>query len=299
MVPSLDNVAALRSKHCFPMSEHHVPDECFSEPAAVNPALQKLLSGRNDLLNAIPSVPTILQSLLAELGQEPEDVNLLRVADLIGRDKSLAAQCLRKANSALFGRGRPTDSLRGAVRTLGIAHTREVAVSATMMRLGSAQTTLDPVVFWEHSLRCAIVSCKLARTVGFGDPEKAYLAGLLHDLGYVVNLILLPQQTKAAIEKGIMKTGVFMGESEYEDFGFTHTTATSAGFRIAAAGLWWQRMTSTRSLEKFQRRARTSPLWQRPCGRGMEDRGQTLSSGQTNEVGGFRKGLRPLLRGNS
>jgi putative nucleotidyltransferase with HDIG domain len=221
MVPSLDNVAALRSTHCLPMSEHHVPDECFSEPAAVNPALQKLLSGRDDLLNAIPSVPTILQSLLAELGQEPEDVNLLRVADLIGRDKSLAAQCLRKANSALFGRGRPTDSLRGAVRTLGIAHTREVAVSATMMRLGSAQTTLDPVVFWEHSLGCAIVSRKLARTVGFGDPEKAYLAGLLHDLGYVVNLILLPQQTKAAIEKG-MKTGVFMGESEYEDFGFTH-----------------------------------------------------------------------------
>jgi putative nucleotidyltransferase with HDIG domain len=203
------------------MTEHHVPDECFSEPASHNSSLQKVLAGRDDLLNSIPTVPTILQSLLAELGQEPENVNLLRVADLIGRDESLAAQCLRKANSALYGRSKPTDSLRGAVRTLGIAHTREIAVSATMMRIGAAQRAIDPLVFWEHSLGTAIVSRKLARSVGFDDPEKAYLAGLLHDLGYIVNLILLPQQTKAAFEKG-MKTGVFMGESEYEDFGFTH-----------------------------------------------------------------------------
>jgi putative nucleotidyltransferase with HDIG domain len=203
------------------MSEHHVPDQCFSEPASTNPALQKVLSGRDDLLDSIPSVPAILQSLLAELAQEPENVNLLRVADLIGRDKSLAAQCLRKANSALFGRNKPTDSLRGAVRTLGIAHTREVAVSATMMRIGSAQKTLDPVVFWEHSLGCAILSRKLARSVGFDDAEKAYLAGLLHDLGYVVNLVLLPQQTKAAIEQ-CAQTGLFLGDSEYEAFGFTH-----------------------------------------------------------------------------
>ena len=77
------------------------------------------------------------------------------------------------------------------------------------------------VVFWEHSLGCAILSRELARSVGFEDSDKAYLAGLLHDLGYVVNLVLLPQQTKAAYDKGLL-TGVFMGESEYEALGFTH-----------------------------------------------------------------------------
>ena len=70
--------------------------------------------------NSIPIIPAILQSLLAELNQPPEQVNMLRVADLVGRDESLAAQCLRMANSPLFGRGTPTVSMRGAVRTFGI-----------------------------------------------------------------------------------------------------------------------------------------------------------------------------------
>jgi HD-like signal output (HDOD) protein len=146
---------------------------------------------------------------------------MLRVADLVGRDESLAAQCLRMANSPLFGRGTPTTSMRGAVRTLGIAHTRDIAVTSSMMRIGSAQRAVDPLVFWEHSLGCAIMSRKLARCVGFDDPENAYLAGLLHDLGCVVNLVLFPVKTKSALEKG-MQAGAFLGESEYEALGFTH-----------------------------------------------------------------------------
>lgn len=200
---------------------HPFAEEHFSEPASANLALKKALEGRSDLLNSIPSIPAILQTLLAELAQPAEQVNLLAVAELIGRDKSLAAQCLRMANSPLFGRGKATDSIRGAVRTLGIAHTQDIAISCTMMQIGAAQKIVDPVVFWEHSLGCAILSRKLARSVRFADPEKAYLAGLLHDLGYVVNLVLLPQLTKAAVEKAV-KEGVFVGEIEYCDLGFTH-----------------------------------------------------------------------------
>lgn len=203
------------------MDERSVSFERFSEPAAANIALREAVKGRDALLDSIPSIPAVLQTLLAELAQPPEEVNLLAVADLIGRDKSLAAQCLRMANSPLFGRGKPTDSLRGAVRTLGIGHTRDIAISCSMMQIGGAQHVLDPVVFWEHSLGCAILSRKLARSVGFNDPEKAYLAGLLHDLGYVVNLILMPERAKAAAARASAE-GIFVGEVEFESLGFTH-----------------------------------------------------------------------------
>lgn len=135
----------------------------LSQPASQNAILQKAFEGRHDLLKSIPSVPAILQSLLAEVSQAPEKVDLNRVAELIARDKSIAAQCLRLANSPLFGRGNRTDSVRGAVRTLGIAHIRDIAFSTMMMQVSGAQKGLDPVVFWEHSLGCAIVSRKLAR----------------------------------------------------------------------------------------------------------------------------------------
>jgi len=196
-------------------------NEHFSLPAAVNPALLRALSSKDHLLASIPSIPAVLQKLLDELNQPPDTVNLMRVAEIIGRDEALAAQCLRMANSALFSRGPATDSIRGAVRTLGIARTREIAVSCGVMRIIGSAKALDPLVFWQHSLACAIVSRKLARSAGFGDPEKAYLGGLLHDIGYIVNLVLFPEQTRATIEKA-QQEGRFMGEVEYSEFGFTH-----------------------------------------------------------------------------
>ena len=203
------------------MTQSENPQANLSQPAAQNAALQKALSERQDLLNSIPSIPTIVQSLIGEVSQAPEKVDLHRVADLISRDKSIAAQCLRLANSPLMGRGARTDSVRGAVRTLGISHIRDIAFSTMMMQVSGAQRGMDPVVFWEHSLGCAIVSRKLARAVGFDDPEKAYLAGLLHDLGYIVNMVLFPQQEKAALENAL-QTHEFLGSVEYEKLGYTH-----------------------------------------------------------------------------
>jgi putative nucleotidyltransferase with HDIG domain len=180
------------------------------------------LNGRDDLLASIPSIPLVLQSLLEEINQPPDQVNLLRVAEIIGRDESLAAQCLRMANSALFSRGPALDSLRGAVRTLGIARIHDIAMSCGVMRIvQSSVKTMDPVIFWQHSMACAIIARKLARSVGFGDPEKAYLAGLLHDIGYVVNLVVFPEQTKRALERA-EREGLFMGDVELSDLGFTH-----------------------------------------------------------------------------
>jgi putative nucleotidyltransferase with HDIG domain len=62
---------------------------------------------------------------------------------------------------------------------------------------------------------------KLARSVGFEDPEKAYLAGLMHDIGFIVNLVVFPEQTRAAMEKA-QGEAVFMGKVEHSDLGFTH-----------------------------------------------------------------------------
>jgi len=218
MQPNLDSSQTRKD----PSKGSVFEDHHFSEPAASNLALQRAFSGRDDLLASIPSIPSVLQSLLEELDQPADNVNLLRVAEIIGRDEALAAQCLRMANSALYSRGPGTDSLRGAVRTLGTARTRDIAVSCGLMRIvPGSKGAVDPLIFWRHSLACAIVARKLARSVGFGDPDKAYLAGLLHDIGYIVNLVVLPRETEAAMARA-QREGLFAGEVEYSDLGFTH-----------------------------------------------------------------------------
>lgn len=193
----------------------------INAPGGSNDALQKFVRGREHLLDSIPSIPAILPSLVRELELPAEKVDLLRVADLISRDKSLTAQCIRMANSALFSRSINTDSVRGAIRTLGISHIYDIVNACVIVGIGTSQRTLDPVIFWQHSLGCAILSRKLARSVGFENPEKAYLAGLLHDIGYIVNIVLAPGQMKSALEVG-SREQIFLGQVERSTLGFTH-----------------------------------------------------------------------------
>src|SRR6266516_2666775 len=94
----------------FPtMTEPATSKEHFSQPASKNAILQKAIAGGHDLLKSIPSVPAILQSLIGEVSQAAEKIDMDRVSDLISRDKSIAAQCLRLANSPLFGRRARTE----------------------------------------------------------------------------------------------------------------------------------------------------------------------------------------------
>ncbi len=122
----------------------------------------------------------------------------------------------------IFGRWQKVESLRGAVVSLGFHHVSDIAMSCGVLNmLPGDKTSLDPVVFWEHALGCALVCRRLAREVNLVDPGKAYLAGLLHDLGIIVNLWVLPQEFREAYE--IAKTeGIPLHEAEQRSLGFTH-----------------------------------------------------------------------------
>jgi len=87
--------------------------------------------------------------------------------------------------------------------------------------LPAGQTSLDPVVFWEHSLGCALVCRHLARSIRLPDPGKAYLAGLLHDLGIIVNLWVIPHEFRTAFDLAKAE-GIPLHEAEGRSLGFTH-----------------------------------------------------------------------------
>ena len=59
---------------------------------------------------------------------------------------------------AVFGRWQTVDSLRGAVLSLGFRHISDIVMCCSVMNLFPGdKNSLDPVVFWEHSLGCALV----------------------------------------------------------------------------------------------------------------------------------------------
>jgi HD-like signal output (HDOD) protein len=186
--------------------------------AAVRETLLKRLDG----LHQIPTIPAVLAPLLHYLQKPVEQLDVQKVTDMIAQDKSLAAQCLQMANSPLFGRWQKVDSLRAAVIGLGFHRLGDIAMSCGVLNMLPKDCSgIDPVAFWEHSLGCALVCRHFARKISFDDPSKAYLSGLLHDLGIIVNLWVLPHEFGAAFELAKAE-GIPLHEAEERVLGFTH-----------------------------------------------------------------------------
>ncbi|HLZ39648.1 MAG TPA: HDOD domain-containing protein [Candidatus Sulfotelmatobacter sp.] len=188
----------------------------MSSPASNKNLLQKI-----DGLEHIPTIPAVLAPLLRYLEKPLEDLDVQKVTDMIAQDKSLAAQCLQMANSPLFGRWQRIDSLRGAILGLGFQHVRDIVMSCGVLNMTPKDAGIDPVVFWEHSLGCALVCRHFARKISYPDPGKAYLAGLLHDLGVIVNLWMLPKEFRVAYDFARAQ-GIPLCEAEQAKLGFTH-----------------------------------------------------------------------------
>jgi len=173
-------------------------------------------------IDRMPSIPVVLAPLLKYLQQPIETLEIPRVVEMISQDKSLAAQCLRMANSPLYGRYTEVASVRDAVVALGMQRMCDIVVSCSVLKLfPDKQTQVDPIVFWEHSMGCALVCRHFATKIGYPDPSKVYLAGLLHDLGIVVNLWILPTEFGAAIDLA-RSAHVPLEEAEMKILGLTH-----------------------------------------------------------------------------
>lgn len=170
----------------------------------------------------MPSIPATLEPLLRYLSLPVDQLEVQKVIDMISHDKSLTVQCLHLANSPLFCRWQTVDSLRGAVVALGLGRMKEVALACSFMKMLPKQIGgIEPVIFWEHSLGCALVSRHLARKLCLPNAEKAYLGGLLHDFGIIASMVTLPHEFGEALALARTRE-IPLHEAELEVIGVTH-----------------------------------------------------------------------------
>ncbi len=181
------------------------------------------LRSRITRIETMPVIPIILRPLLRCLDQPVDQIDVNRIVELVSYDKSMAALCVRMANSVLYGRSRPVESVRTAVLSLGISRVREMLFSNSLSQvIPSRRWIVEPSVFWRHSLGCALLCRKFAELAGYPDPEKAYLAGLLHDIGILVNSMILHSEFRVTYEKAA-REHIPLDEAEQATLGFTHS----------------------------------------------------------------------------
>jgi two-component system, cell cycle response regulator len=136
--------------------------------------------------NRLPSFPQAAAKLIEV--SRADTVSLKDFARIIETDPGLSVQVLRIVNSPVYGLARKITSLSDAVVLLGMDEIRKQALGMTlfkhMVQNGRA-TSFDMLLFWRHSLSVAVLGFEIARAVRYPDPDEAYVAGLLHDVGKI------------------------------------------------------------------------------------------------------------------
>lgn len=173
-------------------------------------------------IEVTPSIPAVFQPLLKLLNSPPDEVRLDEVIKVASYDSTIAAQCLRAASSPLFGQSRAPDSMKAAVISLGLRRVETILLTCCMGQAFAPRNwVLEPTIFWRHSLGCAMVCRKFSERLKAQDHEKAYMAGLLHDIGFMVNSMAFSEEFSRALAAASQRQ-IPLHEAEMEHMGFTH-----------------------------------------------------------------------------
>jgi HD-like signal output (HDOD) protein len=159
--------------------------------------LDRLKSG--ECLPALSPVATALVELASN-----ESTSAKELVSLIEKDPALTVRLIRLANSAFFQGAVPVTTLHQAVVRVGFDRLRIMALSISLrdtFPMGKVGP-IDFQKFWKISLYRAMVAKAVARRLKGINPEEAFTAALILEIGLLVfyDLFLKPAPPEVSIE---------------------------------------------------------------------------------------------------
>lgn len=155
---------------------------------------QRFLLALPSVKNDLPFSPALLTRLFRLTGDDGLSP-LETIARVVSEDQGLTARLLAMANSAFYGLQAQVGTVSRAVAVLGLRQVRSLVLALGMRGLADAKP-LPPGfslrAHLEHQTAVAVAAMALARESGVMDPDDAFTAGLLHDLGKLVTALYRP-----------------------------------------------------------------------------------------------------------
>lgn len=148
--------------------------------------MREALKTRLESCRTLPAVPAVAAQVLRLCQQD--NFNMGDVARVIGADPALATKVLKVVNSPLFGLRQQVTTVSHALMLLGVNAVRTMALSLSLVQTTRpvGQGGFDQRVYWRRALLAACAARELARNEHLAQPEEAFLAGLLQDVGMLV-----------------------------------------------------------------------------------------------------------------
>jgi signal transduction histidine kinase/HD-like signal output (HDOD) protein len=151
---------------------------------------------RNRLLIArLPAMPQILIKLLAHL--QADDLGMAELAALVATDAGMTGKIMAVSSSSAYHRGGRQVSLEQSMMALGTDMIKLLVIGDSVFQTFSSfpnSGATDLRGFWKNSLATAVLAREIARRIAYVQPEEAYLAGLLHNVGRLALLATAPKE---------------------------------------------------------------------------------------------------------
>lgn len=168
----------------------HYESEDGADEAIINEIHNAFSQNEVDL----PSMPEV--ALKINQAVQSESLDIQKISESIQTDPMISARAVQVANSAMYAGSQPVQTIKRAVQRIGLRAMRAIVMSVTLRNLYAPKSPLikkSMTTYYRHSLRVGVICHALANNIKGFDPEQAFLAGLIHDIGTVPLLIRADQ----------------------------------------------------------------------------------------------------------
>jgi len=185
-MPSADN--AIETQERAPSPSETIP-----------PQLLKAMS-RVTEISSLPEVTARIVEVVEDPRASAHDMH-----EIVKNDPALATKILKVVNSSFYGLPAQIASLDRAIVMLGLSAVKNIALAASLARLFKPESVSEqfaPRDVWHHCIAVAVCTKMLCKLGGFADQhEEAFVAGLVHDMGLLVEQQIIPDKLGVVAER--------------------------------------------------------------------------------------------------
>jgi diguanylate cyclase (GGDEF)-like protein len=167
----------------------------------------------------LPSLPSVAVDVLALTSKR--NVNLNEIARVVQNDQALATKILRTINSSYYGLSKPCPTITRAITYLGLSTVKSLVLGFSLVDSTRGQGGFDLEPYWRRAVYSAAAARRIAAMADCCDPEEAFIAALMQDIGMPAIHASLGAKYQAILgQAGDMHES--LAPAEMKEFGFNH-----------------------------------------------------------------------------
>lgn len=176
------------------------------------------VSRRVQEISSLPMVAIRVMEVTSDSNASAEELKAV-----LESDASLSARVLRLVNSSTYGLRQRVGNLQTAIAYLGFRQIRNLALTSSISEVFKKEErigTYSRPALWRHLVSVGVCARMLAMRRGLENFEDVFLAGLLHDVG----IILEDQYDHANFRRLVssLSAAECLDEAERRELGYTH-----------------------------------------------------------------------------